>query len=110
MCHHEVADIFFTRIVEYSLWQYESESPTWSYEVEIAFDEEEMSRDIVDIFPCFRMFAELELGECRRFFDLSCERRIREEHIEVEVKVFFFVLFIHRVFLKLCEEFLFSEI
>ena len=50
------------------------------------------------------MFSELELCECCRFFDLSCERRIREEYIKIEMKIFFFILFIHRVFIELREE------
>jgi len=104
MRHHEFADVFFTCVVEYSLWKYESESPTWSNEVQVAFDKEQMTRDIVDIFSCLWVFSELELRKSGRFFDFSSKWRIREEDIKIEVKVFFFIVFIFLVFIELCEE------
>jgi hypothetical protein len=64
MFHHEFSDIFLTGIIEDSLWEDESESSSWFYKIEIAFDKEEMTRDVIDIFPCFGVFPKLIFRKC----------------------------------------------
>jgi hypothetical protein len=104
MRHHEFSDIFFTRVIKYSLWKYESESSTWSDEVQVAFDKEKMTRDIVDILSCLWVFPELELCKRSRFLHFSGKWRIGEKDIKIKMKIFLFVLLIHRVVIELREE------